>query len=224
MNLQKKTHSTMYTGILYKKVDIGYDKDNEVLSLESPRWDCNHYIGFGYLTNIGLSTHLDWYLNETTPNKNMFDQMTESFKICHPSLKDESTLWHFCDLFKSWTVLKEAFEIYKQGNSHYTSVQDTNLKDFKIALRILKDLFRVVNKICEILHLEPLEFTESIERDLYKNMNPTTFRKRNPTKTDSRQWTMLYLNKYDSPQNHNDIVIPNRVLKSWLKRSEGLNQ
>ena len=127
-------------------------------------------------------------------------------------------------MFKSWTVLKEALEIYKKGNSHYTTVENTNLKDYKIALRILKDLFKVVNKICEILHLKPLEFTESIERDLYKNMNPTTFRKRKPTKTDSRQWTMIYLNKYDSPQNHNDIVIPKSVEKAWLKRSEVLTQ
>ncbi len=144
--------------------------DDEPMYLASPNWDCNWYVGFGYLGNNNLSTHLDWHLDQKIPDENMYDQMLKTFgDSLTPLLTDEKDLWKFCELFSSWKVLKKAYEIYNRGGSHYTTTKP-DLKDYKIAKRILKDLFKVVNEVCALLNIEGLEWTEKIEDDLRENM------------------------------------------------------
>jgi len=152
-----------------QKTLLGYS-DNEPMSLSSPKWDCDWYVGFGYIGNNNLHTHLDWHLDERIPNENMFDQMKKTFGESLTSyLTEEKDLWKFCELFSSWGTLKEAYEVYNRGGSHYTSVTP-NLKDFKTARKILKDLFAIVNEICLMLNMEGLEWTKEIESDLRVNM------------------------------------------------------
>jgi len=147
---------------------LGYS-DEEPMYLRSPEWDCNWYVGFGYLGNNNHHTHLDWHLDEKSPNENMYDQMQKTFGTSL-TIKDEKDLWKFCELFSSWKVLKEAYEVYNRGGSHYTTVAP-DIKDYKTARKILKDLFKVVNELCLMLKIEGLEWTEEIENDLRENMS-----------------------------------------------------
>jgi len=154
---------------LKTKKYIGYS-DKEPMYLKSPKWDCNWYVGFGYIGNMHLHTHLDWHLDQKSPDKNMYDQMLETFgESLTDSLKEESDLWKFCELFNSWKTLKEAYEVYNRGGSHYTTT-NPNLKDYKTARKILKDLFKVVNELCLMLDIKGLKWTRAIEKDLKVNM------------------------------------------------------
>lgn len=196
---------------------LGLD-DGHVIYLRSPSWDCSWYVGFGYVGNNLMHSHLEYFLNEHSPNKNMFDQMREVFKdSLMEELKDDSTLWKFCELFKSWTTLKEAYEFYNRGGSHYTHMPELELKSFAMAERTLRDLFKVVNELCKLINLNGLEYTKEIQKDLYMNMNPTTFTQRQTTKNDDRKWTLVYINIYDNPLNHKDKVLPKSVKAKWLK-------
>ena len=186
------------------------------LKLQAPQWDCNWYIGFGYLQNENTHTHLNYYLDEIKPNANIHDQI-EALKHIPEVLKNDKVLWRFCELFKNWLTLKEAYEFYNRGGSHYTS-NGLNLQDYDMAVHILKDLFKVVNEICTIFHLKKLEFNEKIKMDVYNNMFPSTFIQ-NPDKTARTKWIMDYINKYDHPENHTDKIIPNKVVIEWKKEA-----
>jgi len=151
------------------KTLIGYSDDSPMY-LSSPNWDCGWYVGFGYIGNNLLHTHLGYHLDEKVPNENMYDQMKKTFsETLNPILKDETNLWKFCELFSTWETLKESYEVYNRGGSHYTT-SDPNLKDYKTARKILKDLFKVVNELCLMLNIEGLEWTRAIEKDLKENM------------------------------------------------------
>lgn len=43
----------------YPRVGLGLSKDNEIIILKPPSWDCNWYWGFGYIGNMNLGTRLD---------------------------------------------------------------------------------------------------------------------------------------------------------------------
>ena len=201
---------------LEKKL-LGYDND-EPIYLSSPSWDCSWYVGFGYIGNSNYHSHLDLFLDEKEPNTNMFDQMQKVFgsTLCK-ELQNDSNLWRFCELFTSWATLKKTYELYNRGGSHYTHLEDIDLKSFYMATTSLKDLFKVVNGICELLDLNQIEYNDKIEKDVYNNMNPTTFTRRTPTTSNKKEWKLVYLNKYDNPENHKDKIIPSKVLKDWKK-------
>lgn len=194
--------------------------DEEDIYLKSPSWDCSWYVGFGYLSNHNQSTHLDYVLEHQAPNKNMFDAIKEVFgESLHKTLKDEKNLWKFCELFSTWVNLKESYEIYNRGGSHY-STSDPDLKNFQIAEKILSDIFKVNNELCKLIGIDGLEYTKKITRDLYDNMFPTTFTQRKPTNADKRTWTLSYINIFDNPKNHSDKIAPKAVVNKWKKEKE----
>ncbi len=195
--------------------------NGEGVSIPAPKWDCSWYVGFGYLQNNGLHTHLDSVLKEHNSNQNTFDGIKEVFgSSLTARLKDENTLWKFCDLINSYWVLKEAYEIYHRGGSHY-SQPNTDLTDEAMSLRIMEDLFKVVNEICDILNLEGLEFNEEIKKDIRLSVNPSHFHK-NPRfgNENAPEWVLDYVNPYDNIDEFKpkEYVLPKKVLQEYIKK------
>lgn len=196
--------------------------DGEDYYLKAPSWDCSWYVGFGYVSSINSFQHLSGMLEEVAPQKNMYDQMIALFgDSMNPIIKND--LWKFCELFKSWETLKEAYELYNRGGSHYTYIKDMSLKSYGTAHHILSDLFKVVNAICDMLSLNKLNFNERVQKDLYMNMYPTTFHKNPAYKGKSsgvKEWILNYINIYDDPKNHKDAICPKSVKELWTKQQK----
>ena len=196
--------------------------NNESIYLRSASWDCSWYVGFGYIGNKYFDSHLDWFLDEKLPNKDLHTQIKEVFgNTLNEKLKDDSTLWKFAELFRSWVILKESYRFYHSGGAHLTTNPVEGLKNYGVAIHILEDIFKIINAISDITNLDKIEFNDKIKKDVYISMNPTTFR-RNPKYTWQdrhliKEWVLIHLNKYDRPENHNDKIIPRSVIAEWKK-------
>jgi len=109
--------------------------DDATIYMDSPKWSCDWYWGFGYLGNKHEHYHLESYQNKDVffkkengeyfhgtinRNKNIFDCLREDYNLCAP-LRDDKNLWNFCELVKTAYTLKEAAEVLGRGGSHITS-------------------------------------------------------------------------------------------------------
>lgn len=91
--------------------DISIGKlDGENVRLARPSWDCGWYWGFGYIQNRNLHTHFDSFDREN--NRNMRDSIKARFTEW--TLNDKDT-WTFCELMRSFYLLKETAEFYHTG-------------------------------------------------------------------------------------------------------------
>lgn len=96
---------------------MGRPSEQEKLEyLAPPSWDCGWYWGFGYLQNSDIHHHIDT-LNK---NKNFFDALKEYYGDTL-TIKNDSDLWVFCELMRTFYVLKEAAEVLGRGGAHYTT-------------------------------------------------------------------------------------------------------
>jgi len=195
---------------------------NEEINLRSASWDCSWYVGFGYIGNNHYHSHLDYFLDQNCPNKDRHTQLKTVFgETLNAKLKDDSTLWKFAELFQSWVILKDSYEFYHSGGAHLTTNPVNDLKSYTVAIHVLEDIFKVINAISDITGLDKILFDNNIKRDVYKSINPTTFRK-NPKYTYQDrhtipEWILVYLNKYDRPENHKGKLIPKSVISKWKK-------
>jgi hypothetical protein len=90
-----------------------YDKTEY---LAPPSWDCGWYWGFGYLQNEDIHHHVDG-LNR---DRNMFNALKEYYGDTL-TITNESDLWTFCELMRTFYVLKETAEVLGRGGAHYTT-------------------------------------------------------------------------------------------------------
>ncbi len=109
--------------------------DNARIYMESPKWSCGWYWGFGYLGNSQEHYHLDDYQESTVfhkkedgdyyhgtekRNKNIFSCLREDYVLCS-GLSSDRNLWQFCELVQTVYTLKQTAEVLGRGGSHYTS-------------------------------------------------------------------------------------------------------
>lgn len=113
--------------------------DNTPIYMKKPSWDCGWYWSFGYLGNKNEHYHLSSYQDKDVflkdengnyhsftqkRNLNMFDCLNDDYDLVI-GIKDN--LWSFCEQVSTIYTLKEAYEVFYRGGSHYTThpMQDT---------------------------------------------------------------------------------------------------
>ena len=132
----------------YKKVLIGYH-DNEPIYLSPPSWDCGWYWGFGYLGNNNCHYHV----SGLEKDMNLYDAFIKHFG---DTLKIRlSDLWTFCELFKSFYILKETAEILGRGGSNYANNPCKNIIINKeeverinkiIIPKIFEEIYKIIDR------------------------------------------------------------------------------
>lgn len=132
----------------YNKYLIGYN-DSEPIYLSSPSWDCGWYWGFGYLGNKNCHYHVNGLAKDCDLYDGFKKHFGESLKI------RDSNLWTFCELFKTFYVLKETAEVLGRGGTHYSNNPCKNIivnKDEveRINKTIMPALFEEIYKILEM--------------------------------------------------------------------------
>ena len=141
---------------------LGKDKYGKYLWLEEGTWDCDWYWGFGYVetyTNnknpsrsydIESHTHIDSLIFKKVNNK--YIHHWNDLSDLESTVLTESESWEFSDLMKSFYTLKEAAEIYHQGNSHLTSNHIITLKNKEAYNRINQiEIPKIMKRVYQIL-------------------------------------------------------------------------
>lgn len=98
----------------YNKKLIGYHH-NEPIYLSPPSWDCGWYWGFGYLGNKNCHYHVDRLAKDC----NLYDGFIKHFG--NTLTIRPSHLWTFCELFKTFYILKETAEVLGRGGANYSN-------------------------------------------------------------------------------------------------------
>lgn len=101
--------------------------------LEQATWDCDWYWGFGYVesyTNdarpdrardIYCHTHYDSICLKKNDKSNDFMYILQNNPDLTECTLNESEQWKLSDLMQSFYTLRKIAELYRYGNSHYTS-------------------------------------------------------------------------------------------------------
>ena len=147
---------------------LGKDKDNYLVWLEEPMWDCGWYWGFGYIeryTNRNgnpvnardISSHTHWTSEIVGPigENKYIHHMNENPLFETTTLKDNES-WKLSDLMKSFYTLRQTAELFHSGNSHLTSTSPLSLKNPNLEDHINKNLlpkvFKEIDKILSPAH------------------------------------------------------------------------
>ena len=120
--------------------------DGEKVWLAPPSWDCEWYWGYGYIQNNNLHTHFSML----DTNDNLYTAIEKRFNGTFV-LKDRN-LWTFCELMKTFYYLKDIADLYRSGDSHYTTnplAEDIkNLEEYKrINENLLPKIFLEIDKL-----------------------------------------------------------------------------
>lgn len=83
--------------------------------LFAPSWDCGWYWGFGYLGHEDLHHHVD----SISTSKNLYDALTEYYG--DSLVLKEDKLWTFCELMRTYYILKDTAEALGRGGAHYST-------------------------------------------------------------------------------------------------------
>ena len=156
---------TLYAEI-GKKKSFAFGKDVYLLGedisgvkywLESAKWDCGWYWGFGYIktytqnnspeTSRDISSHqhagdfmewcIEWNSKKPTLSKTTFSN---------------SEAWRLCELFKRFNLFRDLAEYYHSGGCGVTSLKD-NKKDLEEHKRINEVVIpEIMNEIIRILN------------------------------------------------------------------------
>lgn len=107
---------------------LGKDEYGTHYYLESPKWDCGRYWGFGYIQGFHSSRVSDRsHSSHEHADKFMSEWFTE-FNGSKPRLKEmtfsESEGWRLSELFKRFYTLKESAELFGRGGAHVQGVDD----------------------------------------------------------------------------------------------------
>ena len=137
---------------------LGQDKDGICYWLESPKWDCGWYWGFGY---IGTYTNNKQPQNSQDINShqhatNFMSEYFTDWNGSKPILKNKTFSdkegWELSELFKQFYFLQEASENFGRGKCHVADTKIANWKKPKLAKEINEKLIPIVtSRILEIL-------------------------------------------------------------------------
>ena len=121
----------------YKKYLLGTNEDNERIYLTPLSWDCGWYWGFGCIGNKNMHYHLSSLYDKT----NLYDGIKKHFGDTF-LLKNDSDIWKFSELIRTFYILKDTCEVLGRGGSHYT----TNPNPCSDLIKNTKEVERI-NKI-----------------------------------------------------------------------------
>ncbi len=138
---------------------IGKNKSNDLIWLESAKWDSEWYWGFGYIevyTNQenpalarDISSHSHWNGLVGKQKDGYIHHINET--LIESVLSDDES-WILSDLMQSFYTLKTTAELYHSGNSHLTEIPDFSLKNEEQENHLNKTVLpQLFNKIYELL-------------------------------------------------------------------------
>ena len=139
---------------------IGRDKNGDAIWLESAKWDCGWYWGFGYVEtytrqldpanskDIGSHQHWSGLLGKQRDGS----YSHHINEILEESVLSEAESWELSDMMKSFYALQEAAQVLSRGGSHLTSRGNRDaIKSEQMAKeineKILPSLFQEIYKI-----------------------------------------------------------------------------
>lgn len=152
---------------------LGEDEQGVKYWLESPKWDCGWYWGFGYVEtytnniNPHLSKDIDShqhikssfigkheYYNTTTKQFELSEyihNIYDSPNLVKTTFSDKEG-WELSELFQQFYFLQEAAENFGRGKCHVANTQAANWAKKDLAKEINEDIIpQVTKRILEIL-------------------------------------------------------------------------
>ena len=147
-----------------KKVYLLGKINGEYLWLEEGKWDCDWYWGFGqtetYTNNrhphlsrdISSHTHWDGHVGVKKANNEYVSHFNEVEEL-EETVLTETESWKLSDLMQSFYTLRKAAELFHQGGSNLTTVEELSLKnksmENKINGKLIPKIMEQVYKILE---------------------------------------------------------------------------
>jgi len=151
---------------------LGVNKSGEYIWLESAKWDCDWYWGFGYIETYtnnkypaiskDITSHSHWSglvgkQERYNSDKQCFcldskyvSHLNENPDIESTVLTDKES-WELADLMQSFYTLRDTAEICHSGNSHLTTT-GIDLKNQELENHINKMLLpKIFERVYQIL-------------------------------------------------------------------------
>ena len=157
---------------------LGYDKDGQSVWLETPKWDCGWYWGFGHIERyqtrsgkicnnpenahdcmshthwdssiIGKHEHYDFEKKCFCLSSDYVHHINENKDFVSTTLTDNES-WELSDLMKTFYALKETAQLFHHGHSNLTG-KGISLKNESLEKQINEVLLpQVFKRIDEIL-------------------------------------------------------------------------
>jgi len=137
---------------------LGQDADGKNYWLESPRWDCNWYWGFGYIetyTNNNNPSAARDIESHSHASKFMSEYFTE-WNGSKPILKyrtfTDQEGWELSELFAQFYHLQKQAEFWKRGKMNTANTKVQSWTDEKLAEKINQEMIPAITvRILEIL-------------------------------------------------------------------------
>jgi len=152
----KKTKDHAFNKDVYL---LGKDADSVKYWLESPKWDCGWYWGFGYVEtykqnrqpskalDISSHSHADGEYKGTESDKNIF---TGDFLTVKTFSEKEG--WELRELMTEFYFLRESAQYWNSGNCHISGTGGMIPKDEALAKEINSVIIpKITARIVEIL-------------------------------------------------------------------------
>lgn len=144
-----------------KRFLLGRFKYGEEFWLEQASFDCGWYWGFGYIETKDSHQHYnglalckpEYYDMELKVwrHREFVHILRDNPEIAETVLTDAEQ-WELSDLMKTFYTLKDAAELYHQGNSHYTGNVGLDLTDTAAEKHINEVLLpKVFKRVYELL-------------------------------------------------------------------------
>lgn len=143
---------------------IGRDKNGDAIWLESAKWECGWYWGFGYVETY--TSQLDPANSKDTTHhqhwSGLLGRRLHSHHIneaLEESVLSEEESWEISDLMKSFYTLKEAAEVLGRGGSNLTdkgnrdaikSEQMVNEINEKMLPSLFQEIYKIIDPDAEI--------------------------------------------------------------------------
>ena len=145
---------------------LGKDKHGIYYWLESPKWDCGWYWGFGYIETYtnNKQPQLAKDINSHEHANNFMSEFFTEWNGSDPKLTEttfsKSEGWELCELFKRFYILRETADMYHRSSAHVSksileSISKNKSLDNVLAENINKIYIpKITNRIMEILQPE----------------------------------------------------------------------
>ena len=156
----KKTKKHAFNKDVYL---LGKDEHGVYYWLESPKWDCGWYWGFGYIETYTHNTQpqLAKDINSHEHATNFMSEFFIEWNGSKPRLEEttfsRSEGWELCELFKRFYTLRKSADMFYRGGSHVSSSVLESISESEKQDKIISDKInqvmipKVTDRILEIL-------------------------------------------------------------------------
>lgn len=149
---------------------LGEDKEGTKYWLESPKWECDWYWGFGYIetytnnNNPAKSRDIQSHQHANDFMSKWFTEWNGSKPILEKTTFDEKEGWELSELFEQFYFLQKAAENFGRGKAYCSNTKIDNWAKPELAKEINEVIIpKVTARILEIL--SPISIEQAVGID-----------------------------------------------------------